>query len=228
MDVTREFCAENLERVPAAVRAGATRVELCDNLAAGGTTPSYGVIRAAVAFQEAHGVPMMVMCRPRGGGFVYTDAEVQMMVDDVRMARASGAAGVVIGCLRRHEGALALDREVVARLVDEAKGEGAGIASGTKPVLVTFHMAFDELVFADQEDALDTLASLGVERVLTHGGPASRPIADNLVHLHALVAHARDRIAILPGGGVTYENVDDVTGRLGVREAHGTRIVDLG
>ena len=70
--LTREFCAENMELVPAAVAAGAARIELCDNLAVGGTTPSYGVIRAAVAFARDHGVDVMCMVRPRGGSFEHT------------------------------------------------------------------------------------------------------------------------------------------------------------
>ena len=96
----KEFCAENMELVPAAVAAGAARIELCDNLAVGGTTPSYGVIRAAVAFAREKNVDVMCMIRPRGGSFEHTPAEAAMMRDDLIMAKRLGVTGVVFGCLR--------------------------------------------------------------------------------------------------------------------------------
>ena len=92
MALLREFCAENMERVPAAVAAGAGRIELCDNLAVGGTSPSVGVVRAAVAFAREHNVAVMAMARPRGGDFVYTAA----------YARASAMAAVVCGVAPQH------------------------------------------------------------------------------------------------------------------------------
>lgn len=100
MALIREFCAENMTLVPSAVRAGARRIELCDNLAVGGTSPSYGVLRAAVSFAHEHGVGVMAMCRPRGGDFVYDERERAMLCDDIRCARALGATGVVFGCLQ--------------------------------------------------------------------------------------------------------------------------------
>ena len=89
LDLTREFCAENMEHVPAAVAAGAARIELCDNLAVGGTTPSYGVIRAAVAFARERGVDVMCMVRPRGGSFEHTAEEAAMMRDDLAASRTA-------------------------------------------------------------------------------------------------------------------------------------------
>ena len=228
MSVTKEFCAENMTYVPAAVEAGATRVELCDNLAVGGTTPSYGVLRTAAAYNRINDVPMMVMCRPRGGDFTYTDIEADSIADDIRCVRCVGCAGVVFGCLTlKPDGSHEIEHELVRRLVDEAKGQGMGISRGTDPVQVTFHMAFDELAPDDQLSALDELAMIGVDRVLTHGGSSSTRIEDNIDHLRRLVSHAGSKIAILPGGGVTWENVDAITSALGVSEAHGTRVVAL-
>ena len=230
MTLLREFCAENMERVPAAIAAGAGRVELCDNLAVGGTSPSYGVIRAAVANAAATGTAVMAMARPRGGDFVYTSAEEQMMLDDVAMARSLGVTGVVFGCLAADPatGELVVDRAMTERLVTAAHGALADEAGEPiAPVAATFHMAFDELAEKNQFAAIDFLAGLGVERILTHGGPAGTPIADNFDHLRRLIDHAAGRITILPGGGITYENAEAVAEALGVHEVHGTKIVKL-
>lgn len=225
----REFCAENVERVLPAIRAGAGRIELCDNLARGGTSPSYGVIREAVRIGREHGVAVMAMARPRGGGFVYTADEARMMEDDVSLERELGVDGVVFGCLATGpDGTPALDRPLTERLVAAAKAplKTAG-GSGPAPVQVTFHMAFDELSEKRQREAIDALAELGVDRVLTHGGAAGTPIMGNLERLRRLIEHAAGRVRILPGGGITWENAAEVAGILGVGECHGTRIVRL-
>lgn len=230
MALLKEFCAENVEWVPAAIAAGAGRIELCDNLAVGGTSPSYGVIRAAVAIARRTGAAVMAMARPRGGDFVYTADEEQMMLDDVAMARSLGVDGVVFGCLTAdaETGEPVVDREMTARLVAAAHGpvtdgEGAEVS----PVTVTFHMAFDELSEERQREAINYLADLGVERILTHGGAAGTPIADNLARLRRLIEHAAGRLIILPGGGITFENAESVAATLGVSEVHGTKIVRL-
>lgn len=210
----REFCAENVERVPGAIAAGAGRIELCDNLAVGGTTPSHGVIRAAVELARPAGVPVMCMIRPRGGSFEYSEDEGQIMVDDLRHAAELGVDGVVFGCLRGG----GVDRELTGRLTGFAKEAG---------LMATFHMAFDNIAADAQLVALDLLAELGVDRVLTHGGAAGTPIAGNLERLRRLADHAAGCVGILPGGGVTWENAEEIADTVGVREVHGTRIVRL-
>ena len=228
MELLKEFCAENMTLVPAAVAAGARRIELCDNLAVGGTSPSYGVIRSAVDFARAHDVGIMAMVRPRGGGFAYTARERQMMLDDIACARNLGVDGVVFGCVRHGEnGHTTMDVEFVKTLVDAAKGSGSGRCATLPPVQVTFHMAFDALGNEAQLDALDELASLGVERVLTHGGLAGTPILQNVERLRELVSYANGRLVILPGGGITWQNAQQVATRAGVHEIHGTKIVRL-
>ena len=235
-----EFSFEDATRTPlpflaraaaTAIAAGAGRIELCDNLAVGGTSPSYGVIRAAVAIARQTGAAVMAMARPRGGNFVYSADEEQMMLDDVAMARSLGVTGVVFGCLAADDatGEAVVDREMTARLVEAAHGPVTDEA-GTEvpPVAVTFHMAFDELTEERQREAIDFLADLGVERILTHGGAAGTPITDNLDHLRRLIEHAAGRLIILPGGGITFENAESVAEALGVQEVHGTKIVKLG
>lgn len=213
-ELLREFCAENVEWVPSALAAGARRIELCDNLAVGGTTPSLGVIEAAVELCHARGARVVCMIRPRGGGFEYSPAEAQIMASDLRHAAGVGVDGVVFGCLR--EGGL--DFALMRRLVGQA--HEAGLA-------VTMHMAFDELDAVAQRVAIEELAALGVERVLTHGGPAGVPIEKTLPHLKEIVSWANGRLTVLPGGGVTHKNAELVAGELGVSEVHGTRVVPL-
>ena len=217
--LTREFCAENMELVPAAVAAGAARIELCDNLSVGGTSPSYGVIRAAVAHARETDTDVMCMV-PRGGSFEHTPAEAQMMRDDLITAKSLGVTGVVFGCLRNGR----LDKELTSELVRLAH-EDTPEAPGR--VAVTFHMAFDALAPEDQLPAIDWLAEQGVERILTHGGAAGTPIAENLDRLRAYIERAAGRIIILPGGGITWENAEDVAAALGVSEVHGTKIVKV-
>lgn len=229
MTVVREFCAENFTLVPAAIEAGARRIELCDNLAVGGTTPSAGVIRATVSFAHAHETRVMTMIRPRGGDFVMTPEELEMMVCDLELACQLGTDGVVFGCLVRDGEGYQLDTAALDALMDAVRrmeGERAS-AGGEAHIDVTFHMAFDELEPDAQLSAIDTLADAGVTRVLTHGGAAGTAIEDNLDHLAELVEHAQGKLAILPGAGISYLNAPRVVDALGVGEVHGTKIVDL-
>ena len=208
-----EFCAENATLVGRAIGLGATRIELCDNLAVGGTTPSYGVIKETVGLAHSQGARVMVMVRPRGGSFEYDERELAIMETDIGVARQLGADGVVFGCLRDGW----LDEAANRRLLELARG-----------MEVTFHMAFDDLpTMRDRLRAIDWLACHGARRILTHGGVAGTPVEDNLPVLRDYVNHAAGCIGILPGGGVTYENVRRVCAALGVCEAHGTRIVAL-
>lgn len=223
-----EFCAENLTEIAAALKAGARRIELCDNLAVGGTTPSAGVIEQAVALVHKHeGASVRAIIRPRGGDFVYNRAEFKAMETDIRYAGANGIDGVVIGCLRRQDSrdGFELDHAGTERLVEVARsvGEMRGRELG-----ITFHMAFDALSSHAQLEAIDVLAELGVDRILTHGGLAKTPIEDNYGQLKACIERAGDRLVILPGSGITYENAAAVAQALGVTELHGTKIVDLG
>ena len=228
MSLLKEFCAENTTLVPDAIAAGAARIELCDNLAVGGTSPSIGVIRSAVAYAKERDVAIMAMARPRGGDFAYSEAELAIMLDDIAWARSSGVTGVVFGCTRAAGPEKnVLDEEFTKQLVEAAKGAGSGPARDMAAVQVTFHMAFDVLDADEQLKAIDTLASLGVERILTHGGPAQLPIEDNLEHLRELIAYANGRLTILPGGGINWKNAESVAASLGVSEVHGTKIVQL-
>lgn len=207
----KEFCAENFTNIPTAIRNGAGRIELCDNLAVGGTTPSTGVIEEVVAYAGEKSIPVMTIIRPRGGNFVYNDIELKIMHTDLIEAKKIGTDGVVLGCLTKDGW---LDEEALELLIDTAEG-----------LQITFHMAFDTLTKENQFKAIDWLAEHDVHRILTHGGPSGTAIETNFDHLKELINYANHRIIILPGGGITDKNAEAVVEALQVSEIHGTKIV---
>jgi copper homeostasis protein len=194
-----EICVDSATGALAAQRGGADRVELCDNLLEGGTTPSAGCIK--VARRGLH-IGLQVMIRPRGGDFLYSDEEMEVMREDIRTARELGADGVVIGCLTA-EGDIELAR--TGELIELAR-----------PLKVTFHRAFD--MCRDPREALEALIGLGVERVLTSGQEAS--CLEGLELIAALHKLAAGRIIIMPGGGITPANVQRIVAATGVTEVH--------
>ena len=194
-----EACVDSVASSVAAQRGGAQRLELCDALFDGGTTPSAGMIAAC---KEAVSIPVFAMIRPRGGGFVYSAAERDVMRRDVVVARELGADGVVIGCLRPDGN---IDLALVQSLVESAQ-----------PLPVTFHRAFD--LTPDLEASLQSLADAGVQRILTAGGTSTA--ADGATTLASLVRQAGSRIVVMAGGGVREENVRDLVSVSGVREVH--------
>lgn len=210
----KEFCAENFTDIPKAIQAGAKRIELCDNLAVGGTSVSIGVIEESVKYAHEHNVPLFVIIRPRGNDFVYNDLEVKMMEIDILEAVKREVDGVVIGALTSENW---IDLEAMETLMIPAQS-----------LEVTFHMAFDEIDRNRQKEAIDVLVELGVTRILTHGGSLTRSISENYTHLKELVEYAENRIQIVVGGGVNFENLDEVIERTGAKEVHGTKIVKLG
>lgn len=209
----KEFCAENFTDIPAAIKAGAGRIELCDNLAVGGTTPSLGVIEETLAYANEKHVPVMTMIRPRGGNFIYNDLELKIMETDLIHAKNAGTDGVVFGCLTE-------DNEVDEEALEILLGNSIGLQT-------TFHMAFDAIPKKKQFETIDWFVKLGIDRILSHGGPLSQPIEESLSHLKELIDYADGRITIFPGGGITYKNLDKIVQTLGVKEAHGTKIVPL-
>ncbi|MFR4720398.1 MAG: copper homeostasis protein CutC, partial [Streptococcus sp.] len=186
-------------------------IELCDNLAVGGTTPSLGVIKEAIKLTEEKSVGLCVIIRPRGGDFVYTDLEVQAMLADIRAAKEIGVTCFVLGALTSDR---KLDQRVMQLLL-AACGEAE----------VVFHMAFDELAHTDQLEAIEWLSEQGVARILTRAGSPGDTLEQRFAHYHRLLDAAKGKIQILPGGGVTLDNRQLFLEQLGVCQLHGTRIV---
>jgi copper homeostasis protein len=199
-----EAAVETLDSALAAERAGADRIELCDNLSDGGTTPGVGLIAAVT---ERTRLPVFVLIRPRAGNFVYSDEEFEQMIRDIEMTGTTGVAGIVTGALTS-DGRVDIER--TRTLVKTATG-----------VPVTFHRAIDSAV--DLPAALEELIEAGASRVLTSGGEATAE--EGIDAIAALVDQARKRITIVAGGGVREHNVVEVIARAGVREVH-ARLVD--
>ncbi|MBQ0096197.1 MAG: copper homeostasis protein CutC [Bacteroidales bacterium] len=203
-----EACCTSAEQVFTAAKFGADRVELCENLEIGGTTPSDENIRLSVT----SGIPVNVLVRPRGGDFIYSPEEEEQMAAAIERCRGLGAAGVVIGALLPDG---SVDSGMMKRLVEKAHG-----SNGQRRLSVTFHRAIDEC--ADPFQALETIIGLGFDRILTSGHESGA--VGGSVLLAELVRRAAGRIIIMPGGGVTAENVEKLAEITGATEFHGTRI----
>lgn len=197
--VLLEICCGSLDDALEADAGGADRVELCANLFFGGLTPSFGTIAEA---KRRLRIPAIVMIRPRGGGFCYSEPEFAAMVADAEAAVAQGVAGLVFGVLTPDG---AIDRVRTRRLRDVTGDRDA-----------VFHRAFD--VTPDPFRALDELVDLGITRVLTSGQQDTVP--EGLDLIKRLVDHAGDRIQVMPGGGIKPFNFDDVVARTGCRQIH--------
>lgn len=200
-----EACCQDLESVAHAVEAGAKRIELCQNLACGGITPTDDMIR--MALELAGKVPVNVLVRPRAGDFVYSPEEVQQMIDSIRKCKELGVNGVVIGALKENG---SIDKAVMAQLIMEAR-----------PLHITFHRAFDEC--SDPCNALEVIIRLGIERLLTSGHKANA--YEGRYALKDLVKQAASRIVIMPGCGITADNLEEIAYASGASEFHGSRII---
>ncbi|HET1769784.1 TPA: copper homeostasis protein CutC [Streptococcus pneumoniae] len=206
-----EFCAENVTLLEKAMQAGARRIELCDNLAVGGTTPSYGVTKAAVELAANYDTTIMTMIRPRGGDFVYNDLEIAIMLEDICLTAQAGSQGVVFGALTADK---KLDKPNLEKLIAASKG-----------MEIVFHMAFDELSDEDQPEAIDWLSQAGVIRILTRAGVSGDSLEKRFVHYHRILEYAKGKIEILPGGGIDLDNRQTFIDQVGVTQLHGTKVV---
>ncbi|HQZ96021.1 MAG TPA: copper homeostasis protein CutC [Pyrinomonadaceae bacterium] len=201
MRVAVEICVDSVQSAVAAQAGGAQRVELCDNLMEGGTTPSFGSIEVARKLLD---IKLHIIIRPRGGDFLYSDTEFKIMKRDIEAAKGLGVDGVVIGLLDR-EGNIDVTR--TAELVERSR-----------PMTVTFHRAFD--VCVDPFKAIDQLAEIGVDRILTSGQEVTA--VEGLDMLAECVKYAAGRISIMACGNLNERNIAKVIGTTGVSEVHFT------
>lgn len=189
-----EVAAGSVSDALSASACGADRIEFCSRLSSGGVTPSESDVRRLLG--EA-GIPVVVLVRPRPGGFVYSPGEIATAVRSIRGYASLGVSGIATGAL---DGSSGIDEGALATLVEAAGG-----------VPVVFHRAFDHV--PDKTAALETLIDLGVSRVLTSGGPPSA--VDGAGTIAALVEQARERIEILPGGGIGSKDAAALAGLTG-------------
>lgn len=194
-----EICANSFESALAAQHGGAIRVELCDNLAEGGTTPSYAQI--ALSKQKLN-IEIWPIIRPRGGDFLYSNLEFSLMKEDIAICKSLNCDGIVIGILKADG---SIDKERCAALIELAR-----------PLPVAFHRAFD--MSNNMEKALEDLIELGVVRVLSSGGAASA--IDGAETLAKLIKQADGRISIMPGAGINEGNIKSLIDKTGATEFH--------
>ena len=197
--ILMEVCCGSVGDAVEAAGGSADRIELNSSLFFGGLTPSLGSI---IETKRRLDIPVMVMIRPRGGGFCYTDAEMAVMLHDTQLAIEHGADGIVFGILTEN-GSIDLDR---CRKIMEL----------TRHREAVFHRAFD--VTPDPMEALEQLIELGFTRVLTSGQEKSVPEGVKLIK--KLIVQAGDRIEILPGGGIRPHNIRRIIEQTGTRQVH--------
>ncbi|MBC8986379.1 copper homeostasis protein CutC [Pedobacter sp. N36a] len=197
--IQMEVCANSLSSALAAQEGGAVRVEFCDNLPEGGTTPSYAQLKLA---KELLHILVYPIIRPRGGDFLYSDLEFSIMKEDIKICKSLNCDGVVIGILHADG---SIDKTRCAELIELAK-----------PMKVTFHRAFD--MCNDLEQGLEDLIELGFERVLTSGAAASALAGAE--QIKALIKQAAGRISIMPGAGVKTANIAEIIRITGAQEFH--------
>ena len=194
-----EIATTDFITTKAAVEGGADRIELCASLIEGGITPSYGTL---LQCRETFDVDLFPIIRPRGGDFLYTEEEFQMMLKEVKFCKEVGCEGVVIGLLQE-DGNIDIKRT-------------AALVQAAYPLDVTFHRAFDRCI--DPFMALEQLIAVGCQRILTSG---QKPIVmEGLETLIQLVEAANDRIIIMPGSGVRKENIKLLAEKTGAVEFH--------
>ena len=200
----KEACVESFAEALAAEKRGADRIEFCDNLAVGGTTQSYGAIKLAVQNLK---IPVFPIIRPRGGDFCYSQAEIEIMKEDIKVCKNLGIKGVVLGVLTEDK---KIDYTVLKELVELAF-----------PMEVTFHKAIDELENPVSE--VLKLADMGVKRILTSGTKTTALEGAEIIN--EMIQKAGNRIKIVVAGGVTTENFKDVSEKIISSEYHGKKIV---
>ncbi|MBM7643515.1 copper homeostasis protein CutC [Streptococcus loxodontisalivarius] len=206
----KEFCAENLTQLFQLDSQSIKRVELCDNLAKGGTTPSYGTIKEANRYLHEKGISTTVMIRPRGGSFVYNDIELRVMEEDILRAAELESDALVLGLLTEEN---ELDLDAIEQLLP-----------ATQDLPLVFHRAFDQIAQEEQKAALDQLIELGFSRILLHGSADDREILDNMDWLKELNDYAAGRIELVLAGGVTEDKIAKLQEKTGIQSFHGSQL----
>jgi copper homeostasis protein len=193
-----EVCVADVESLDAAVAGGADRIELCSALEVGGLTPSPGLIARAAALP----IPVYAMVRPRSGDFVYSTADTSLMLADIAAIRQAGLAGVVLGASNPDS---TLDVATLEKLMMASEGLGTNL-----------HRAFD--LVPDIDAAIETVVSLGFERILSAGRQSNA--IEGLSDIEHAFDIANGRVSIMPGAGITTENVATILDRVPVTELH--------
>lgn len=194
-----EIATTDFATTKSAVEGGANRIELCAALLEGGTTPSFGTIKKC---REDFNVQLFPIIRPRGGDFLYSGEEFEIMMNDVKLCKELGCDGIVTGLLNA-DGSIDVTRTSV--LIELAY-----------PLEITFHRAFDRC--KNPLEALEQLIEIGCQRILTSGQKPTAPEGSSLIA--QLIKEAHERITIMPGSGVRKENIKELAAKTGAVEFH--------
>ena len=200
----KEACVESFEKALEAQNNGADRIELCENLSVGGTTPSYGTVKICL---EKLNIPIFPMIRARGGNFVYSNDEIEIMKEDIKVFKNLGVKGIVLGCLTSDN---KIDLELTKTLVNLAY-----------PMEITFHKAIDEI--SNPLDYIEDLVNIGIKRILTSGGKATALEGKDLIN--EMIKKSNGRLKIVVAGKVTKENLNELSNLISADEFHGKLIV---
>lgn len=200
-----EIACFNLQSAIVAQQGGADRIELCDDFSAGGITPNYGTFETA---RKLITIPLFVMIRPRSGNFIYSDAEFEQMKKDIIHFKKMNADGFVFGILNED---LSINKNQNQQLLELAK-----------PLPCTFHRAFDDS--SDLKNSLEDVIDCGFKTILTSGKKKSA--LEGLEHLSRLIEYAKERIMIMPGGGVRSSNIDFIKKKLQTSYFHSSAIIE--
>ncbi|MEG0136612.1 MAG: copper homeostasis protein CutC [Cetobacterium sp.] len=200
----KEACVESYLEAKIAESKGANRIELCENLAQGGTTPSYGTIKSCLKYLN---IPFFVMIRPRGGDFCYSKDEIEIMKDDITLCKSLGVKGIVIGVLNNKK---EIDYPLLKELISLAK-----------PMKITFHKAIDEV--ENPINAIPNLIELGIDRILTSGKHETALAGKDI--LNKMITLANGKIIIIAAGKITHENFNEISSLINTHEFHGKKIV---
>ena len=200
----KEACVESFEKALEAQNNGADRIELCENLSVGGTTPSYGTVKICL---EKLNIPIFPMIRARGGNFVYSKDEIEIMKEDIKVFKDLGVKGLVLGCLTSDN---KIDLELTKTLVNLAY-----------PMEITFHKAIDEI--SNPLDYIEDLVNIGIKRILTSGGKATALEGKDLIN--DMIKKSNGRLKIVVAGKVTKENLNELSNLISADDFHGKLIV---
>lgn len=199
-DIKIEICVDSVESCINAEKGGANRVELCGNLFEGGTTPSFGILELA---KEKINIPIYVMVRPRGGDFLYSETEFEVMKREIKTLKSLNIDGIVFGILTKDG---KVDKKRCSELLDIWESDKA-----------VFHRALDvsKNIFESVEDIISIG---GFERILTSGGEAN--VMSAIYNLKEMVKRYDDKITIMPGGGINTDNIEYIKENTGAKEYH--------
>ncbi|MCJ8342926.1 MAG: copper homeostasis protein CutC [Cetobacterium sp.] len=201
----KEVCVENFDQAFKAWKKGANRIELCENLYVGGTTPSYGTVKKAIEILD---IPIFPMIRPRGGNFIYSPSELEIMKEDIKLFKSLKVPGIVLGFLTENN-------EIDFNLLEE-------FVNLAKPMEVTFHKAIDEI--ENPLNSIEKLKKIGIKRILSSGKEETALKGKNL--LNKMIQLAHPEIKIVVAGKVTHENFKLISESIKSSEYHGKIIIN--